>query len=213
MRYLRNSLFFTRLTGLILFCVLPVAPLQAQAPADSYRVIRPAQPTRAAEGKVEVVEVFFYGCIHCYNLESFVQQWLESKPENVEFYRMPIVFRDDYRPLAQAFYTAEKLGVFDRIHEPLFSAIHKDQRKLFTDGPLRQFFIEQGVDAAEFDRVYNSAEIKTKVMQAEVMARRYMISSIPTIIVNGKYLTSPAQTGGQRELFTVIEQLVEMEMR
>src|SRR3989304_47558 len=174
--------------------------LSAQSPAETYKVIRPAQPTRSSD-KVEVLEVFFYGCIHCYNLEPFVKQWLENKPADVEFYRMPVVFRDDYKPLAQAYYTAEKLGVLDKIHEQLFSAIHKDQRQLFTEGPLKEFFIEQGVDGDEFTRIFNSAEITTKVRQAEVMGRRYMIASIPTVIVNGKYLTSPAQAQGQKELF------------
>ena len=101
--------------------------------------------------------------------------------------------------------------MLDKIHEQLFSAIHKDQRQLFTEGPLKEFFIEQGVDGDEFTRIFNSAEITTKVRQAEVMGRRYMIASIPTVIVNGKYLTSPAQAQGQKELFDVIEQLVEME--
>jgi len=201
-----------KLLIVILFPVMSVmAPgILAQEPAATFKEIRPAQPTRSSD-KVEVLEVFFYGCIHCYNLEPFVKQWLENKPADVEFYRMPVVFRDDYKPLAQAYYTAEKLGVLDKIHEQLFSAIHKDQRQLFTEGPLKEFFIEQGVDGDEFTRIFNSAEITTKVRQAEVMGRRYMIASIPTVIVNGKYLTSPAQAQGQKELFDVIEQLVEME--
>lgn len=196
---------------ILLPAMLVMAPgILAQESADTYKVIRPAQPTRSSD-KVEVLEVFFYGCIHCYNLEPFVTQWLENKPSDVEFYRMPVVFRDDYKPLAQAYYTAEKLGVLDKIHEQLFSAIHKDHRQLFTEGPLKEFFVEQGVDGDEFTRIFNSAEITTKVRQAEVMGRRYMISAIPTVIVNGKYLTSPAQAKGQKELFEVIEQLVEME--
>ena len=203
------------LRKLLMVILLPamsaMAPgILAQEPAATFKEIRPAQPTRSSD-KVEVLEVFFYGCIHCYNLEPFVKQWLENKPADVEFYRMPVVFRDDYKPLAQAYYTAEKLGVLDKIHEQLFSAIHKDQRQLFTEGPLKEFFIEQGVDGDEFTRIFNSAEITTKVRQAEVMGRRYMIASIPTVIVNGKYLTSPAQAQGQKELFDVIEQLVEME--
>jgi len=196
---------------ILLTAMSAMAPgILAQEPAATFKEIRPAQPTRSSD-KVEVLEVFFYGCIHCYNLEPFVKQWLENKPADVEFYRMPVVFRDDYKPLAQAYYTAEKLGVLDKIHEQLFSAIHKDQRQLFTEGPLKEFFIEQGVDGDEFTRIFNSAEITTKVRQAEVMGRRYMIASIPTVIVNGKYLTSPAQAQGQKELFDVIEQLVEME--
>lgn len=204
------------LRKLLMVILLPVMSVMApgilaqEQPAATYKEIRPAQPTRSSD-KVEVLEVFFYGCIHCYNLEPFVKQWLENKPANVEFYRMPVVFRDDYKPLAQAYYTAEKLGVLDKIHEQLFSAIHKDQRQLFTEGPLKEFFIEQGVDGDEFTRIFNSTEITTKVRQAEVMGRRYMIASIPTVIVNGKYLTSPAQALGQKELFEVIEQLVEME--
>lgn len=201
--------------AVVLFLFIPVLSLlspglSAQSPTETYKEIKPAQPTRSGD-KIEVLEVFFYGCIHCYNLEPFVKQWLVTKPDNVAFYRMPVVFREDYKPLAQAFYTAEKMGVLDKVHEQLFSAIHKERLQLFTEAPLKEFFVGQGINGDEFTRVYNSAEISTKVTQAEVMARRYMISSIPTVIVNGKYLTSPAMAGGQRELFTVIDQLVGME--
>ncbi|TAJ92586.1 MAG: thiol:disulfide interchange protein DsbA/DsbL [Gammaproteobacteria bacterium] len=203
MRYLRPVVL-----SLLIPVLSLVSPgLSAQSSAETYKELKPAQPTRSGD-KVEVLEVFFYGCVHCYNLEPFVRQWIETKPDNVAFYRMPIVFREDYKPLAQAFYTAEKMGVLDKVHEQLFSAIHKDRAQLFTEAPLKEFFVAQGINGDEFTRVYNSAEISTKVTQAEVMARRYMISSIPTVIVNGKYLTSPAMAGGQRELFTVIDQLV-----
>jgi thiol:disulfide interchange protein DsbA len=181
-----------------------------QSLSGLYNEIRPAQPTRTGD-KVEVLEVFFYGCIHCYNLEPHIKQWLEVKPEAAEFHRMPVIFRDDYKPLARAYYTAEKLAVLDRIHLQLFHAIHEEHRPLVTDAAIREFFIEQGIDSGEFDRTYNSNEIRTKVRQAEAMARRYMISSIPTIVVNGKYSTSPSQARGQKELFQVINQLVEKE--
>jgi len=203
--------FRTVILSLFISVLAVLSPsLSAQSPAETYKEIRPAQPTRSGD-KIEVLEVFFYGCIHCYNLEPFVKQWLATNPDNVAFYRMPIIFREDYKPLAQAFYTAEKMGVLDKVHEQLFSAIHKDRRQLFTEAPLKEFFVGQGINGDEFTKVYNSAEISTKVMQAEVMTRRYMISSIPTVIVNGKYLTSPAMAGGQRELFTVIDQLTGME--
>ena len=183
----------------------------AQSQKELYVTLRPAQPTQTAAGKVEVVEIFFYGCIHCYHYEPYLLKWLQSKPANAEFHRIPVVFAKNQIPLAKAYYTAEKLGVLDKIHHPLFDAIHKNKREIFEDDAIKAFFVEQGVNANEFSRVYNSMEISTKVRQAEVMVKNYRLPGVPALVVNGKYQTSPSQAGDYDVLEQTLNSLVARE--
>ncbi|OGT81198.1 MAG: hypothetical protein A3J35_04450 [Gammaproteobacteria bacterium RIFCSPLOWO2_02_FULL_52_10] len=180
----------------------------AQTTEDLYTTIRPAQPTKTATNKVEVVEIFYYGCIHCYHFEPQLALWLQNKPANVEFRRMPAIFGKVQIPLAKAYYTAEKLGILDKIHHTLFEAINKNKREIFEDDAIKAFFVEQGVNGDEFSCVYNSMEISTKVRQAEVMARNYRVPHTPALIVNGKYLTSPSMAGGFDKLEMTLNSLV-----
>jgi thiol:disulfide interchange protein DsbA len=184
------------------------APVPAQSGQDPYTEVRPAQPTQAAAGQVEVVEVFYYGCIHCYNYEPHLAQWLRSKPANTVFRRIPAVFGRNYIPLAKAYYTAEKLGILETMHHALFEAIHKNKRNIFDEEAIKNFFIEQGVDGVAFNRVYNSMEISTKTRQAEVMVRNYRITGVPALVINGKYLTSPSQAGDYDRLHRLVNSLV-----
>ena len=180
----------------------------AQTSGDLYTTIRPAQPTQTDARRVEVVEIFYYGCIHCYSYEPHMLKWLQNKPANVEFRRMPAVFAKNQIPLAKAYYTAEKLGVLDQIHHALFEAINKNKRNIFEDDAIQSFFVEQGIEADDFSRIYNSMEISTKVRQAEVMARNYRIPHTPALVINGKYLTSPSMAGGISNLENTLNSLI-----
>lgn len=194
----------------VLFILTCSASVIAQSIEDSYTNIRPAQPTQT-EGKVEVLEIFYYGCVHCYDYEPHLQRWLENLPENAEFRRMPAVFNNSWMPLAKAYYTAVKLGVLKKIHYPLFDAIHKNKRNLFDDNAIKAFFIEQGVDGDKFSRIYNSMEINTKVRQANVMGRKYALTGVPAIVINGKYQTGPSKAGSYENLLKVMNHLVDKE--
>jgi len=180
---------------------------------DYYSLIRPAQPTPVEKGKVEVVEIFFYGCVHCYHYEPYLQKWLQHKPQNVVFHRMPVVFSKDQVPLAKAFYTAEKLGILDKMHEQLFDAIHKYNRNIFDDDAIKAFFIEQGVSSDDFSRAYNSMEINIKVKQAEVLVRKYRLTSVPSVVINGKYLTGPSYAQSYDKLASVMNGLIAEESK
>ena len=199
---------FYRLSALIYLIMLYGGAVHAQSIEDFYKVIRPAQPTQT-ENKVEVLEIFSYACPHCYSFEPQLQKWLQGMSDKAEFRRMPAVFRDDYIPVAKAYYTAVKLGVIDKIHQPLFDAIHK-QRKydLLEEDSLRDFFVEMGVNSDDFDRTFNSMEITTKIRQAEVMGKKYRIPHVPIIIINGKYMTSPSDAKSFETLFNVMDTLI-----
>jgi len=159
----------TSLFALILFSTLS---LGATGAADgTYKRIKPAVPTQSGD-KIEVVEIFWYGCMHCYAFEPYIDNWLKSLPADVEFRRVPGVLNKSWMPHARAYYTAEKLGVLERIHKPLFQALHRQRKRISTEDDLREFFVEKGVDAEQFTRSYHSQGVEIKVKQAFLAARR-----------------------------------------
>lgn len=154
----------------------------------AYQKITPEQPT-STKTKVEVVELFWYGCPHCHRFESFIDRWLKTKSENIEFVRMPAVLQEHWEIHARAYYTAEALGVVEKIHPAFFTAIHAHKRKLDTDATLEAFFAEQGVNNEMFRKTFRSFSVDAKVRHAREMGKRYGVGGTPAIIINGKYRT------------------------
>ncbi len=183
---------------------------QAIADGQGYVTISPAQPTQTGD-KIEVLEVFWYACPHCFDFEPHISKWLESKPDDVEFRRMPGIFRKNWIPHAKAYFTAKKLGVLENIHTPLFDAIHKQKKNIHDDDDFEDFFVKHGVDDDAFTKAYESDEVETMVKQAYVMGQRYKLTGVPAVIVNGKYMVSGSTAGSFENVLTVIDQLVEKE--
>jgi len=175
-----------------------------------YERVVPAQPTTTGD-KVEVVEMFWYGCPHCNNLEPYVNRWLKKKPPQAEFVRMPAIFRPDWELHARAYYTAEILGVMDTMHPAMFEAIHQQKRHLNTDADVQKVFAEHGVSAEDFNRVFRSFAVEAKIRRAKDMTQRYGINGVPSLIVNGKYRTGAKLAGGNANIFRVVDFLVEQE--
>ena len=175
-----------------------------------YERITPPQPTASGD-KIEVLEIFWYGCPHCYDFEPYSEEWLKHKAADVEFRRLPGVFRDSWVPHARAYYTAEALGKVETIHPALFKAIHVDHRQIADEKSLAEFFSEQGVSAKEFAETYGSFAIDAKVRQAATSAAAYGISGVPAVIVNGKYRTSGSLAGNYETLLKIIDYLVDTE--
>jgi thiol:disulfide interchange protein DsbA len=202
--------------GFLLALLLPLLAISQAARAESfdegieYQLVTPAQPTDDP-GKVEVLELFWYGCPHCFYLEPEIQAWLKTKPDNVEFRRMPAVLGQSWGIHARAFYTAEVLGVLDRIHQPLFEAIHEQNRRLNSEASLQGFFAEHGVDPGEFTKAFNSFTVESKYRRALSLTKKYGIDGVPAIIVNGKYRTSATLAGGREGMFRVVDFLVRQE--
>ena len=194
------------LTALFLFISLLISGALLRA-ADGYVEISPAQPTQTGD-KIEVLEIFWYACPGCNDFQPHLETWLENKPDDVEFRRMPGIFGKSWVPHAKAYYTAEKLGVLDAIHGPLFAAIHRQGKKVHDDKAMRKFFISNGVDKGDFKKVYESDEVDTKVKQAFVMGQRYKVTGVPAVIVNGKYLVSGTTAGSFPNALKVIDQLI-----
>jgi thiol:disulfide interchange protein DsbA len=197
--------------GLVAITGLVSAAINYKEKIHYERVI-PVQPT-STEGKIEVVEMFWYGCPHCNNLEPYVERWLKKIPKKAEFVRMPAIFRPSWEVHARAYYTAEILGVLDKTHQAMFAAIHGQKRKLGTEKEIMQFFAEQGVSNKDFKRVFKSFAVEAKIRRAKDMSQRYGIKGVPSLIVNGKFRTGSTLAGNNANIFKVVNHLIKQESK
>ncbi|OQW72670.1 MAG: disulfide bond formation protein DsbA [Proteobacteria bacterium ST_bin11] len=177
---------------------------------DGYEAVTPAQPVQNPD-KIEVIEFFWYGCPHCYSLEPSMVEWLKTKPANVEFIRQPAVFSDLWGKHAKAYFTAEALGVLDKVHADLFDAIQNKKQKLVSEDELAKFFADHGVKDEEFRSAFNSFLVDAKLRQAESTGPRYGISGVPALIVNGKYKVTAQSAKSQANMLTVVNHLIAQE--
>lgn len=195
-----------RLLLMVLACALPLAVVAAEAPSVPFKegqdYARLANPVPVATpGKIEVVEMFWYGCPHCYDLEPSTQAWLKRKPDNVAFVRIAVSFGASWEPGARAYYAAEALGVLDKLHQPLFEAYHQ-RRPLGDVDALAAFAAEHGVDAEAFRKAYTSFQTETQLRRGNQLAQRYGIRGVPAVIVDGTYeIRSP-------KVFEVVDFLI-----
>ncbi len=178
--------------------------------AEDYEAVTPAQPVQNP-AKVEVIEFFWYGCPHCYSLEPSMVEWLKHKPANVEFIRQPAVFSDLWGKHAKAFFTAEALGVSEKVHADFFDAVQNKKQKLVTEDELAKFFADHGVKDEDFRAAYNSFLVDAKMRQAETMGARYGITGVPALIVNGKYRVTATTAKSQENMLNVTNQLIQKE--
>lgn len=176
---------------------------------EAYSVITPQQARLSDSGKVEVLEVFWYGCPHCYRFQPYVERWLEDNRDNISYIRLPAVLNKSWAIHTRAYYTAQALGVLEAIHQPLFEAIHKHRRPLNNDETLMAFFEEHGVDNKAFRKAFYSFSVSGKVKQAEELTRRYQVSGTPAVIIDNQYYTGPRQAqGSYEELLNIVDFLV-----
>lgn len=191
----------------------PAAPQPAPRfqQGKHYQRLTPTQPTSSSPEQVEVAEVFWYGCSHCYNFDPYVERWLTRKPDEVNFVRIPAVWNPLVKFHARAFYTAQALDKESVMHTAFFREIHLNGNALDSEAKLIDFFGNFGVTADDFSAAFNSFAVHTKLQQAETLARRYRVTSVPLVVVNGKYTTSATMTGGYDALMEVIDELVLLE--
>ena len=198
------------LTGLVPLLLTTSCLAETFTEGKDYIKLSNPQPTGNAD-KVEVVELFWYGCPHCYRLEPFVAQWQDNKPDDVEFIQMPAVLGKGWELLAKGYYTAEFLNVQDKTHVALFEVLHVDKKKIKDEASLQKIFVEQGVSAEDFSNTFNSFAVSVKLNNARLMTRRYALTGVPAIIVNGKYSTSASLAGSNENIFKVVDYLVAQE--
>lgn len=178
-----------------------------------YQRFPSAQGTSSSPDQIEVAEVFWYGCPHCYTFDPYLENWRRNLPEDVNFVRIPAVWSAQLQVHARAFYTARALNVIDELHTAFFREIHINGNYLLSQEALADFFESHGVSADDFNAAYESFSVNSFMNRAEDLSRRYRIASVPTVIINGKYTTDAGMAGSYEDLMELIDVLVEMERR
>ncbi|MDH4071553.1 MAG: DsbA family protein [Gammaproteobacteria bacterium] len=205
----------------------PILLAQADEPAASqewkfsegthYARMVPTQPTVGGADKIEVAEIFWYGCNHCYDFEAFINRWKEDIPANVRFVRIPAVWNPLVRLHAQLYYTEEVLGNSGKIADPeqfraaVFAEYHRRGNRLASVDAIQALFEKHGVSADDFNNTWNSFEVSQKLRVAQDLGRRYAVSGVPTVVVNGKYRTGAGEAGGYPLLLELIDELIARE--
>jgi protein dithiol oxidoreductase (disulfide-forming) len=198
------------LVGVAAALLMSIGSAWAADEGPGYVALRPPVAT-ATGNQVEVVEVFWYGCPHCWHLEPMMNTWVGTLPAGVAFRRVPGTL-GRWEPHARAYYAAESLGKLDVFHPALFKAMQVDRRPIFQEDDLVKFAGEIGIDPEAFRAAYESFTVEAKVRKAADLNTRYGIDGVPAVIVNGKYRTSPSQANGQERMFEILSTLVGQEL-
>lgn len=194
-----------------LSALMGLSSVQA-APVAGKEYVELKTPVEVAEpGKIEVVEMFWYGCGHCYQFEPYVNKWAETLPEDVNFVRMPALFGNIWDVHGQLFLTLESMGVEPQVHEAIFNAIHQQRKRLATPDEMADFLAVQGVDKDAFLKAYNSFGVKTQMEKYRKLAMAYQVQGVPTMLVNGKYRFDIVSAGGPTQALQVADFLIEKE--
>jgi thiol:disulfide interchange protein DsbA len=195
------------LASILAACALAALPAAAQ-PKYSYSELKPALQVES-EGKIEVLEFFWYGCIHCYNLEPMVEKWEKTLPKDVQFRRVPAVFNDRWAIDASIFYALEAMGLLEKLHRPLFDAIHKERLRTDVQKDFMEWLQKQGVDTKKFTETMKSFGVQSKMRRAAQMTALYKIDGTPAMAVHGRYTVSTDQGKTQNGLFETVNYLTE----
>ena len=202
-----------RLLPLLGLFLLPAGTALAEyVEGTQYKRLAAPVPTVDAN-KVEVVELFWYGCPHCYRLEPDLNKWLKNKPANVVFVRVPGVFRPLWGFHAKVYYTAEVLGVLDQVHPAMFEAMHVQRRKMNSVDEVKALFAQHGVTSEKFDNAFNSFAVDAKVRRATDLTRRYGLEGVPALVINGKYVTDGVMAHGHNGMLQVTDYLISKESK
>lgn len=197
------------------------APAKTQSAVKTERVeqregegfVRIAQPVRTSDpDKIEVTEVFWYGCSHCFDFEPMMHAWEKQLPDDVVVVRSPAMWNELMVLHAKAFYTAKTLGVLDKVHQPLFDEINLNKNPLRDRDALEKLFLAHtDLDAETFRKTFDSFGVNSQVKQADARARSYGIAGTPELIVNGKYRVTGRAAGSKANMLKVAEELIEKE--
>lgn len=205
---MRNLLLSAVLAATSLF---GMASLAADYQAGKQYVELSSPVPVSQPGKIEVVELFWYGCPHCYQFEPTLNAWVDTLPDDVNFVRVPAMFGGVWNTHGQLFLTLEAMKVDQQVHEAVFAAIHRDGKKLATPEAMAEFLADQGVDSEAFLKSYKSFAVKGQMEKAKKLAMAYQITGVPVLVVNGKYRLDLGSAGGPQQAVAVADFLIAKE--
>lgn len=185
----------------------PGSPQQPIRADIDYRVISP-QPV-AVPGRIEVIDFFWYGCPHCHTLQPALERWISRKPADVIVRRIPAILRESWSPHARIYYTLEALGEAERLHQRVYHGYHANNLALSKPEVASGWAAENGIARERWDEAYNSAAVQRKVEEAARLTRAYSITGTPSLVVNGRYLTSGNMAESPDATVLILEGLVQ----
>ena len=201
----------TFITLIALIIYLPFSSAYAQERFEAgkhYTIIGETQPVVTGD-KIEVRELFWYGCPHCFKIEDALEAWVANgMPEDAEFVRMPAIFSQVWEQHAKLYYTLEAMGNLDVMHRKVFDAIHIEEKQLIKEDDMIDFAQDQGLDKAAFEETLESFTVNSKVNAAKANIAKYQVTGVPAIVVAGKYLTDVTSAGSEQNMFAVIDFLI-----
>lgn len=174
-----------------------------------YRPLMPRVNPGLPEGRVQVVEVFWYGCPHCYNFQPYVTEWSQNLPDHVEFTHLPAPFNDLWVLHARVFFAAEEMGVLDQIHQPFFDAIHAQGRNMRSESAILRFVDQRGVDADAFRETMRSPEVAAAIGDAGLLVQAFQVEGVPSMVVDGRAMVSSGMAGSHEGVLRVVDHLIE----
>ena len=206
------SLSAVRLLGRSVMALVVFAMLAGSASAqlvEGKNYVRLSNPQPVETGnKIEVVEFFSYGCPHCAALEPYLDKWLDNLPPDAAFRRVPVMFHPDWAQLAKVYYTLDAMGEAGKLSPEVFKAIHQQNVNLSDKNKFFDWAASKGLDRKKVEEVFSSFAIDGKVKRALQLAQEYHIEGVPTVIVDGKFMTSSDRVGTHANLPPAITELV-----
>ena len=197
----------TRLLAAVsLAAAFAVVPAHAQSQA--YAELDPAQPGDTP-GKIEVLEFFSYGCVHCNAIEPMLQSWAKGLPDDVVVRQVPVGFNAGMKPMQQLYYTLLALDRMD-LHEKVFQAIHEERKRLFSKDAIVDWAVDQGLDRQRFSSTFDSFGVQSQVTRADQLMQAYRVEGTPTLAVGGRYITSPSLARGYQQTIDEADRLVKL---
>ena len=170
---------------------MPLVQAQPKPPEAGvdYLVLDKRAPVEAAAGKIEVVEFFWYNCPHCNAFEPALEAWIKRLPKDVSVRRVPVSFRDDFVPQQRLYYAIEAMGLTEKLHSKIFTAIHGEKLQLNKSDAIADWVAKQGVDKGKFLEQYNSFTVSTKATRATQLQNTYKVEGVPALGIAGRFYT------------------------
>ena len=170
---------------------MPLVHAQAKPPEAGvdYLVLDKRATVETAAGKIEVVEFFWYNCPHCNAFEPALEAWIKRLPKDVSVRRVPVSFRDDFVPQQRLYYAIEAMGLTEKLHSKIFTAIHGEKLQLNKSDAIADWVAKQGVDKGKFLEQYNSFTVSTKATRATQLQNTYKVEGVPALGIAGRFYT------------------------
>ena len=204
-----KSVFIKRVFWVLLLMPLLLQAREFKAGTDYIQLATPVATQNP--DKIEVQEIFWYGCPHCYQFEPKINAWVKNKPANVAFVRTPAPLNPNWMVHTKTYYALEAMGKGEQYHSDIFSALHVEKLKLYTPEAVADFLVKKGLDRAKFLETFGSFAVEMRASKAAQIGKQYRVTGVPALTVNGKYLVNTNLPGGFDEALAVVNYLVEKE--